>query len=79
MSGVVFEIYPASLQSPATSGIRIGFCVDSVDDTIPLLLGAGAELLTAPSDSEWGRRAVIRDFDGHVVEVNNTNIPKKGM
>ena len=29
----------------------------------------GAEVVTPPSDSEWGRRAVVKDLDGHIVEL----------
>lgn len=52
-----------------TRGVRLGFRVDSVDGLVPLLEAAGAEVVSAPHDSEWGRRAVIRDPDGHTVEL----------
>jgi hypothetical protein len=29
----------------------------------------GTNTLTSPRDSPWGRRAVIRDLDGHSVEL----------
>jgi hypothetical protein len=29
----------------------------------------GAEVVSPVADSEWGRRAVVKDFDGHVVEL----------
>jgi catechol 2,3-dioxygenase-like lactoylglutathione lyase family enzyme len=69
VAGFVFEIYPVSAKSGPTTGTRIGFTVDSVDSLIPLLKEVGAEIVTPPSDSEWGRRAVVRDLDGHVVEL----------
>lgn len=25
--------------------------------------------MTEPTDTEWGRRAVVKDFDGHTVEL----------
>jgi len=31
------------------------------------LIAHGANVVSAPSDSEWGRRAVLKDFDGHTV------------
>jgi catechol 2,3-dioxygenase-like lactoylglutathione lyase family enzyme len=68
-TGLVFEIYPASAKSGPTAGTRIGFAVDSVDSLVPLSREVGAEIITPPSDSEWGRRAVVRDLDGHVVEL----------
>lgn len=69
VSGIVFEIYPLTSKSTPTTGTRIGFNVDSVDHIVPLLSKLGATVLTPPSDSEWGRRAVVRDLDGHVVEL----------
>jgi lactoylglutathione lyase len=69
VSGLVFEIYPLTSKSGPTIGARIGFIVDSVDELIPLVVKAGAQVVTAPSDSEWGRRAVVKDLDGHVVEL----------
>jgi catechol 2,3-dioxygenase-like lactoylglutathione lyase family enzyme len=69
VSGIVFEIYPATAKSPPTTGTRIGFRVDSVGALVTSLTKLGAELVTPPSDSEWGRRAVIKDPDGHVIEL----------
>src|SRR5438046_970036 len=69
VGGLVFELYAATVKSPPTIGTRIGFCVDSVDEVVPLLVGLGAEIISIPAESEWGRRAVIRDPDGHVVEL----------
>ena len=69
VSGLAFEIYPMSQRSGPTTGTRIGFEVDSVDTLLPVLTEAGAQILTPPTDSEWGRRAVVRDLDGHVVEL----------
>ncbi|MFN0127661.1 MAG: VOC family protein [Verrucomicrobiales bacterium] len=63
----VFEIYPESGLS--SSGARIGFSVSEVDSTVEALRGAGEVIITEPTDSPWGRRAVIRDPDGHSVEL----------
>lgn len=69
VSGIVFEIYPLTATSPPTTGTRIGFRIDSVDEVVPMLVELGAVVLTHPTDSEWGRRAVVKDLDGHVVEL----------
>lgn len=66
--GFVFEIYPLG-SHPPTIGTRIGFSVDDVDSIVPMLLKIGAELVSPVADSEWGRRAVVKDLDGHVVEL----------
>jgi lactoylglutathione lyase len=69
VSGMVFEIYPLTLKSQPTTGTRIGFRVDSVDEIVPMLAQIGAVIITPPTNSEWGRRAVVKDLDGHVVEL----------
>ncbi|MGV3661986.1 MAG: VOC family protein [Prosthecobacter sp.] len=69
VSGLVFEIYPLTPTCQPTTSTRIGFRVDSVDEVVGLLVEIGAQVLTPPADSEWGRRAVVKDLDGHVVEL----------
>ena len=68
-SGMVFELYAASEKSPVTKSTRIGFVVDDVDARVEALEQVGAGVITPPTDSPWGRRAVIRDLDGHTVEL----------
>lgn len=69
VKGFVFELYPLAEGRPPTSGTRLGFRVESVDELVSLAQSIGAEVVVAPHDSEWGRRAVIRDLDGHTVEL----------
>lgn len=69
VNGLVFEIYPMTTKSTPTAGARIGFRVDSVDETLDLLIKAGAEVVSPATDSQWGRRAVMKDLDGHVIEL----------
>ena len=72
-NGLVFELYPVSPKSSPTAGTRIGFSVKSVDDVVTRLSKLGAIVVTPPSASEWGRRAVVKDFDGHIVELITPN------
>ena len=67
--GFVFEIYPQRNSDDVTTNTRIGFNVDDVDSVIEMLREIGATIVTEPNDTEWGRRAVVRDFDGHTVEL----------
>jgi catechol 2,3-dioxygenase-like lactoylglutathione lyase family enzyme len=67
--GVRRSLYPIGSGQASTTGARIGFSVDSVDELVPLVRAAGAEIVSAPHDSAWGRRAVVRDLDGHTVEL----------
>ena len=66
----VFEIYPlGSSQVPSTS-VRIGLSVDDVDACVDdRIAELGGSIVKAPHDSPWGRRAVVKDPDGHTVEL----------
>ena len=68
LEGILFEIYPSS-NNIDTSAIRLGFCVASVDKTIEQLQVIETVTVSPPKDSQWGRRAVILDPDGHKVEL----------
>lgn len=67
--GGVFEIYPLGTETVSTLGTRIGFRVPSVDAALAALSDYPGCMLTPARDSEWGRRAVIQDPDGHRVEL----------
>ncbi|HSI64558.1 MAG TPA: VOC family protein [Candidatus Saccharimonadia bacterium] len=69
LPGGVFELYPLSKDGASTSGTRIGFRVPNVDAAIEALSGYPEAVLTPAKDSEWGRRAVVADPDGHRVEL----------
>lgn len=71
----VFEIYPQQDTAAGTTQTRIGFNVESVDDSLELLVELDIEVIFAAKDSPWGRRAVVRDLDGHTVELTT---PLKG-
>jgi hypothetical protein len=69
LPGGVFELYPLAPGAPSTSGTRIGFRVPSVDAALAALSDYPDSVVTAAKDSEWGRRAVVADPDGHRVEL----------
>ena len=65
-AGFVFELYTATVDQPASTSTRIGFAVVDVDrHTTNLAAIEGVEIVSAPKDSPWGRRAVVADPDGH--------------
>ncbi len=66
-----FEIYPLTDTHSPTSSTRIGFAVESVDTVFEDLIDLGAVGTSPPNDSDWGRRAVVTDFDGHRVELTS--------
>ena len=69
LPGGVFELYPLAPDGPSTLGTRIGFRVPSVDAAIAALSAYPGAVVTPARDSEWGRRAVLADPDGHRVEL----------
>ncbi len=69
VNGFVFELYPLRPDDLPTTNVRIGFSVDDVDGIVELVTEVGAQLVVSPCDSEWGRRAVVKDLDGHTVEL----------
>ena len=69
MGALVFEIYPQTAKSSPTTSTRLGFSVASLDETLQALSEIDAIIITPPTDSEWGRRAIVKDLDGHTVEL----------
>ena len=69
LPGGVFELYPLAPDGPSTLGTRIGFRVPSIDATIAALTASPVAVVSPAKDSEWGRRAIIADPDGHRVEL----------
>jgi lactoylglutathione lyase len=69
LPGGVFELYPLSSDGHSTLGTRIGFRVPSVDAVLATLSDYPGAVVTPARDSEWGRRAVVADPDGHRVEL----------
>jgi lactoylglutathione lyase len=66
---VTFEIYPQTDQTASTTGTRLGFQVFDLDWLVTRLQEKHVRVITKPSDSEWGRRAVVVDPDEHRVEL----------
>jgi catechol 2,3-dioxygenase-like lactoylglutathione lyase family enzyme len=69
MPDFVFELYALTAGGPTSLGTRIGFTVPSVDAAVAALTDYPDSLISAPKDSDWGRRAVVSDPDGHRVEL----------
>ena len=73
----VLEIFPGEPASPpnrkASGATMVGFSVASVDEVISILKTLGTQIITAPTDSPWGRRAVVVDPDGRGIELTESN------
>lgn len=69
VGGFIFEIYPQKGADDITTNTRIGFNVFDVDGIVDRLREIHAIIVMEPTETEWGRRAVVKDFDGHTVEL----------
>jgi lactoylglutathione lyase len=65
---VVLEVYPADGAGTMTT-VRLGFCVQSIAKVLASLAKEGGVVLSPPTDSPWGLRAVVVDPDGHRIEL----------
>jgi predicted enzyme related to lactoylglutathione lyase len=70
VGSAVFEIYPCP-RGEACGGVRIGFAVASVDEVVNAIRQS-AKVVKEPTDSSWGRRAVVEDPDGNRVELTES-------
>ena len=66
IAGTVFEIYPRG-DGLATTGVRLGFRVESVESALAVL--EGVTVVSPILPRPWGLRAVVVDPDGHRVEI----------
>jgi Predicted enzyme related to lactoylglutathione lyase len=71
LGGVVFEIYPQKHPLEQERGVRLGFRVESVDRTLESLVKFPLEVVVQPHDAAYGRRAVVRDPDGYILELSS--------
>ena len=69
MGGAVFEIYPAIKPEDSTTATWLGFTVPSLSQAVDWLRGIQAVVLVEPMDSPFARRAVVKDFKAHEVEL----------
>jgi len=74
LGGTVFEIYPASSPQEDTTSTRLGFSVPSLPNTLRQLKSLNALILSEPLDTPFGRRAVVKDFEGHKVELYEKSV-----
>ena len=71
LNGTIFELYPLASEGATSRATRIGFRVSSVDKALSSL-DESASIVSPAKTSEWGRRAVIADPDGHQIELTES-------
>ncbi len=70
LDGTIFELYPRkNADTFSSDGVRLGFTVPALDQTINLVTSIGGRVNQAPIRSTWGMRAVVCDPDGSKVEL----------
>ncbi len=67
--GTVLEIYPRRQEDNGSEGTRLGFRVRGLETVVARVKEQGATVVSEPTCSPWGRRAVVRDPDGHEVDL----------
>lgn len=68
IGNLIFEIYPSQSEF-VDETTRIGFNVKNLDGLIEKISQNDGLIITEPTLSPWGKRAVIKDPDGHKVEL----------
>jgi lactoylglutathione lyase len=69
LGGCVFELYPLAPDAQSSAGTRVGFRVPSLAATLDALSQFPNCVVSPPKNSPWGLRAVLKDPDGHRVEL----------
>lgn len=67
LDGWVLEIYPRARGMPGTDGLRWGLAVPCVETALAAL--GDAPVLMPPRATRHGRRAAVKDPEGHVLEL----------
>jgi predicted enzyme related to lactoylglutathione lyase len=68
-NGCVFEIYPATAARPRTNNVRFGFTVRDLASACRAAEQAHGRVLKAPSTGPQGLRAILKDPEGHTLEL----------
>ena len=56
-------------EEQGSANTRFGFAVAALDEIVEKLVAKGGTVLSPPKQSQWGRRAILKDPDGHRVEL----------
>lgn len=66
----VFEIYPLMKnQTTVDTSLRLGFNVNNFYNVLQKISESGMEIVTEPTQIEWGIMAVVLDPDGRKIEL----------
>ncbi len=78
LASTVFEIYPLlKNQEKPDSSFRLGFEVESLDKLITSLRKASVKIIKAPTHSEYGYVAIVKDLGGRKIELKQNEFKPK--
>ena len=66
---ITIELQSLAPGDSSTSGLTFGLLIDAIDEYLPELVEKGATIITAPHDTDIGRKATISDPDGHIINL----------
>jgi catechol 2,3-dioxygenase-like lactoylglutathione lyase family enzyme len=73
IGGVVLRILgPDAAQSGAPGDDHVALAVEDVDSTVAHLESQGMRVEYPPRDYYWGRSAYLRDPDGRLIELHQS-------
>lgn len=71
----VLEIYPRRPSEPSTAALRLGLNIPSMDRALNRLRDEAGDIVAAPRMTRWGMRAVVKDPEGHCLELIEKPVP----
>lgn len=67
LTGCILEFYPAT--TTPIQPVRFGLRVPNLDTAIASFQDAPEAIVSPPKQTPWGRRALLKDPDGHKIEL----------
>ena len=73
IDGMIFELYPQTNDSGAFDSVRLGFVIHALAATVSQLEQFGSKIILWPKDTEFGKRAIVKDPDGRRIELTQSS------
>jgi lactoylglutathione lyase len=71
IDGLTLELYPARPED-SLGRQRLGFRVRPLDGIVESLRRQGVKIVSEVRESPWGRRAIVEDPEGNVIELTGS-------
>jgi predicted enzyme related to lactoylglutathione lyase len=70
---VMLELYPVTKAVSEPGAVMLGFEVASIIETLRSVTEQGGSVISGPTETKWGLRAVVLDPDGYKLEMIESN------